>query len=82
MSETWNKLREEASVIASKERILSKILTEYVLERESLKMHSVGVYPPGSPKGRFRQMTLRNYFSRALQIQGKSCNRLKQIYMR
>jgi serine O-acetyltransferase len=37
MSETWNKLREEASVIASKERILSKILTEYVLERESFE---------------------------------------------
>ena len=37
MSEIWNKLREEASVIASKERILSKILTEYVLERESFE---------------------------------------------
>ena len=37
MSETWNKLREEASIIASKERILSKILTEYVLERESFE---------------------------------------------
>ena len=37
MSEIWNKLREEASIIASKERILSKILTEYVLERESFE---------------------------------------------
>ena len=37
MSETWNKLREEASIIASKERILSKILTEYVLEKESFE---------------------------------------------
>tara|TARA_A100001015_G_scaffold157118_1_gene174346 strand:+ start:1738 stop:2544 length:807 start_codon:yes stop_codon:yes gene_type:complete len=33
MSEIWNKLREEAECIAAKERILSKILTEYVLER-------------------------------------------------
>ena len=32
-------------------------------------MPSVGVCPPGLPKGRFRQMTLRNYFSRVLQIQ-------------
>ena len=36
MSEIWNKLREEAEIVATKERILSKILTEYVLERSSL----------------------------------------------
>ena len=35
MSEIWGKLREEASKIASTERILSKIITEYVLERKS-----------------------------------------------
>ena len=52
MSETWNILREEASVIASKERILSKILTEYVLERESFEDALVGVCPPGLPKVR------------------------------
>ena len=33
MSDIWNKLRTEAECIAAKERILSKILTEYVLER-------------------------------------------------
>ena len=36
MSEIWNKLREEAENVATKERILSKIITEYVLERSSL----------------------------------------------
>ena len=34
-SEIWNTLRVEAETVASKERILSKILTEYVLERNS-----------------------------------------------
>lgn len=37
MSKTWNILREEAAKVAAKERILSKILTEYVLERKSLE---------------------------------------------
>ena len=32
----WSKLREEATSLASRERILSKILTELILERESL----------------------------------------------
>ena len=35
MSEIWKKLRDEAEIIAAKERILSKILTEYILERSS-----------------------------------------------
>lgn len=35
MSSTWSVLKEEAAAVASKERILSKILTEYVLERSS-----------------------------------------------
>ena len=38
MSESfvWKSLLEEARSVASKERILSKVLTEYVLERDSL----------------------------------------------
>ena len=38
MSESfvWKSLLEEARSVASRERILSKILTEYVLERDSL----------------------------------------------
>ena len=38
MSESfvWNSLLEEARSVASRERILSKVLTEYVLERDSL----------------------------------------------
>lgn len=35
MSSTWSVLQEEAAEVASKERILSKIITEYVLERSS-----------------------------------------------
>ena len=35
MSEIWNTLKQEAETVASKERILSKIVTEYVLERNS-----------------------------------------------
>ena len=57
MSETWNILREEASVIASKERILSKIITEYVLRENLLRMLLVGVCPQGLPKVRFLQTT-------------------------
>ena len=37
MSETWEIIREEAIAIASKERILSKILSEYVIERKSFE---------------------------------------------
>lgn len=37
MSETWDIIREEAIAIASKERILSKILSEYVIERKSFE---------------------------------------------
>ena len=35
-SSIWNSLLEEARSVASKERILSNVLTEYVLERDSL----------------------------------------------
>ena len=33
----WQSLRDEASVVASRERILAKVLTEYILERTSLE---------------------------------------------
>ena len=33
--EVWNTLRQEAEAVAAKERILSKVLTEFVLERDS-----------------------------------------------
>ena len=35
-STVWETLVDEAREIASKERILSKVLTEFILERESL----------------------------------------------
>ena len=35
-SSIWNALLEEARSVASKERILSNVLTEYLLERDSL----------------------------------------------
>ena len=36
-SSVWQSLRDEASAVASRERILAKILTEYILERTSLE---------------------------------------------
>ncbi len=36
-SSVWQSLRGEASAVASRERILAKVLTEYVLERTSLE---------------------------------------------
>ena len=36
-SPVWQSLRDEATTVASRERILAKVLTEYVLERSSLK---------------------------------------------
>ena len=36
-SSVWQSLRDEASAVASRERILAKVLTEYVLERTSLE---------------------------------------------
>ena len=33
----WQSLRDEATAVASRERILAKVLTEYVLERSSLE---------------------------------------------
>ena len=36
-SSVWQSLREEATLVASCERILAKVLTEYVLERKSLE---------------------------------------------
>ena len=80
MSEIWNKLREEASVIASKERILSKILTEYVLERESFEDALSWRLSTRLAKGSVPANDLKNYFYLALQIQIKSHNKLKQIY--
>jgi len=36
-SSVWQSLRDEATAVASRERILAKVLTEYVLERSSLE---------------------------------------------
>ena len=36
-SQVWQSLRDEATAVASRERILAKVLTEYVLERISLE---------------------------------------------
>ena len=36
-SSVWQSLRNEATAVASRERILAKVLTEYVLERSSLE---------------------------------------------
>ena len=57
MSETWHIIRDEAIEIASKERILSKILTEYVFERESFEDALSWRLSVGWPKGRFLPMT-------------------------
>ena len=37
ISSVWQSLRDEASAVASRERIMAKVLTEYVLERTSLE---------------------------------------------
>ena len=36
-SSVWQSLRDKASAVASRERIMAKVLTEYVLERTSLE---------------------------------------------
>ena len=63
----WSKLREEATSLASRERILSKILTELILERESLSDALSWRLSSRLAKGSVPEDDLRGLFRKSLE---------------
>ena len=77
----WSKLREEATSLASRERILSKILTELILERESLSDALSWRLSSRLAKGSVPENDLRGLFRRALNLPRKLWMRSKQTFL-